>query len=119
MWIDVLIAVAIGIAGETSAYIQRLWVYRRPLYPIVNVLVVFGLVMGSIASLAGHFGLAVVFGLGFGVGLVYELLNFAVLDWWYFPGDRLYALRGKMACAVGVSVGWGLVPAAVVVLRGR
>jgi len=116
---DILIAVAIGIAGEVAAHVQRLWVYRRTLYPVVNVLVVFGIVMGSVASLAGHLGASVVFGLGFAIGLAYELLNFAVLDWWYFPDDRLYLLRGKLACAVGVSVGWGLVPAAVTLLRAR
>jgi hypothetical protein len=41
------------------------------------------------------------------------MLNFARLDWWYFPDDRLLGLQGKIACALGVSIAWGTVPVTV------
>jgi len=115
---SILIGTLIGAASELVAYRQRLWVYRRPIYPILNVLLMFGFVMGSLASLGGGLGLAALFAIGFGVGLAYELLNFAVLDWWFFPGDRLYGLSGREACALGISVAWGGVPVAVALARG-
>jgi hypothetical protein len=113
-----VIAVAIGALSEVMARLARLWLYRRPIYPVLNVLVVFGAVMGGVAMLAPSLGLAGVFGLGFALGLAYEAANLAVLDWWIFPDDRLLFLRGKTACAVGVSVSWGLVPVAVAMCGG-
>jgi hypothetical protein len=113
-----LIALAIGVLSEVVARLARLWLYRRPIYPVLNVLVVFGALMGGVATLAPSLGLAGVFGLGFALGLVYEVANLALLGWWIFPGDRLLFLRGKAACAVGVSVSWGLVPVAVAMLGG-
>ena len=113
-----VIAVAIGALSEAVARLARLWLYRRPIYPVLNVLVVFGAVMGGVAMLAPSLGLAGVFGLGFALGLAYEAANLAVLDWWTFPDDRLLFLRGKTACALGVSVSWGLVPVAVAMLGG-
>ena len=118
MWATYLTAVSIGVASELFAWRQRLWVYRRPLYPLLNVAVMFGLVMGSVAMLVPALGVAVVFALGFAIGLAYEIANLAWLDWWFFPGDRLYGLRGREACATGVSVAWGVVPVAVAVVRG-
>ena len=34
----------------------------------------------------------------------HETLNFARLDWWYFPDDRLLGLQGKTACALGLKI---------------
>ena len=113
-----LIAVAIGALSEMVAHFARLWLYRRPIYPLLNVLVVFGALMGGVATLASSLGLAGVFALGFALGLAYEVANLALLDWWIFPDDRLLFLRGKSACAVGVSLAWGLVPVAVATLGG-
>jgi hypothetical protein len=105
-----LTGMAIGAVSEAGAYWQQLWVYRKPIYPVLNILGMFGLVMGSLAELAPSLGLSGVFAVGFGVGLVYEILNLFYLDWWYFPGDRLGPLRGRRASALGVSVAWGAVP---------
>jgi hypothetical protein len=118
MGMNVLTGILIGLVSEAGARHQRLWVYRRPLYPVLNVIVMFGLVMGSVAELAQAIGLAGAFGAGFAIGLSYELLNLTLLDWWYFPDGCLYMLRGKMACAAGVAVAWGAVPVAIAVVRG-
>jgi len=118
MWATFLTALAIGVACETGAALGRFWVYRRPLYRVLNVVLVFGLVMGGIATLAGRLGLGGVFAAGFSIGLAYEALNLAWLDWWFFPDDRLLVLRGRPACAAGVAVAWGLVPVAIALARG-
>jgi hypothetical protein len=110
---SILVGIGVGVVGEIGAFAQGLWVYRRPLYPVVNVLVMFGLVMGTLARVGAGLGVTGLFGLGFAVGLAYEAANFALLDWWYFPDDRFLGLRGRMACAVGVSLGWGTVPVLV------
>jgi hypothetical protein len=113
-----LIAVIIGAVSELAARVGRLWVYHRPILAVLNIVVVFGLVMGGVALLAPELGVTGVFAVGFAIGLVYELANLAVLHWWFFPDDRLLFLRGRTACAVGVAVAWGVVPAAVARLSG-
>jgi hypothetical protein len=110
---SVLIGIGVGVAGEIGALLGRLWVYRNLLYPVLNVLLMFGLVMGTLAWAGGALGTAALFALGFGIGLLYEMLNFARLDWWYFPDDRLFGFQGKTACALGVSIAWGTVPVTV------
>jgi len=110
---SVLVGIGVGIAGEIGASLRRLWVYRSPVYPVLNVLLMFGLVMGTLAWAGGALGAAGLFALGFGIGLLYEMLNLARLDWWYFPDDRLLGLQGKTACALGVSIAWGTVPVTV------
>jgi hypothetical protein len=109
----VLIGIGVGVAGEIGALLRRLWVYRNPLYQVLNVLLMFGLVMGTLAWAGSALGTPALFALGFGIGLLYETLNFVRLDWWYFPDNRLLGLQGKTACALGVSIAWGTVPVTV------
>lgn len=113
-----LLGVVIGVVGEGAAYLQRLWVYRRPLYPVMNVLVMFGLVMGTLAALTPRLGVLPVFLVAFVVGLTYEVANLRVLHWWTFPGERLYLLRGHAQVVVAISLLWGAVPLLVVALAG-
>jgi hypothetical protein len=109
-----LIAVAIGIIAELSAKAGRFWLYRKPVYPVINVLVVFGVVNGLLlASAVPALGYLPVFLLGWVVGYAYEQLNFVLLSWWDFPDDRFLVFRGRQACAVSVGVLWGLVPVTV------
>lgn len=109
-----LIALAIGIGAEVVARSGRLWLYRKPLYPVINVLAMFGLVHGLwLASAVPVLGYLPVFLLGWSVGYAYELLNFTLLHWWDFPDDRFLVARGKQACALSVGLLWGLVPLTV------
>jgi hypothetical protein len=39
---------AIGVASEVSAFQLRLWVYRSPVYPVLNVLLVFVALLGRL-----------------------------------------------------------------------
>lgn len=111
-----LLAVAIGVVGESAAYLQRLWVYRRLLHPVMNVFLMFGLVMGTLAALIPRLGGPAVFVIAFVVGLAYEIANLRVLHWWTFPGARLYFLHGHAQVVVAISLLWAAVPLLVVAL---
>ncbi len=112
-----LVGVVIGTISEVTARALRFWLYRTPVYPVVNVVLMFGVVMGGLSLLVPRLGLPVVFLLGLAVGYGYEWLNFAALDWWHFPHDRFLAFRGKQGCALSVAVLWGTVPVLNHVLR--
>ena len=105
-----LVGVVVGAVSEIAARAGRFWRYRNPIYPVVNVALMFGVVMGGLSLLVPALGLAVVFPLGMVVGYAYERLNFAALDWWHFPHDRFLAFRGQQGCAISVAVLWGAVP---------
>jgi len=109
-----LVAVAVGLCAEVTARVGRLWLYRSPLYPVANVLVMFGVVQGLfLASLVPVLGAVPVFLAAWAVGYAYEQLNFARLGWWHFPEDRFLCFKGKQACAISVGALWGGVPVAV------
>lgn len=112
------LGVALGAGAEALARALRLWVYRSPVYPVVNVLAMFGVVMGGLSLLATQLGFAALFAIGWAIGFAYEWLNFLALDWWHFPGDRFLVFRGRMACAAAVAALWGVVPVANALLRG-
>jgi hypothetical protein len=103
-------AVAVGILTEAFARIFRLWLYRKPSYPVLNVLLMFGAVMGGLSLAVPALGFLWVFLVAAGIGYGYEQLNFSSLDWWYFPEDRFLVFRGRQACALSVGALWGLVP---------
>jgi len=112
----ILIGIAIGVVGETTARVLGLWRYRAPHYPVLNVLVMFGVVMGALATLITTLSVATVFAIAFGIGLAYEALNLAYLHWWHFPNDRLGPIRGAGACAIAIAVAWGAVPLLIAAL---
>jgi hypothetical protein len=112
-----LVGLLMGVVGECVARAGRLWLYRRPLYPVVNVLGMFGVVMGSLSLLVPSLGAGGVFLLGLALGYGYEWWNLTRLDWWYFPNDRFLVFRGKPSCAVAVAALWGTVPVANDLLR--
>jgi hypothetical protein len=112
-----LCACLVGIATETTARMGRLWIYRRVIYPVTNILVMFGLVMGGLSLTIPALGYFPVLLLVAAIGYGYELLNFAVLEWWDFPRDRFLVFRGRQACALSVGALWGLVPLLTYYLR--
>ena len=106
----IAIGIAVGAVAETAALLLDLWRYRSPLYRVLNVLLVFGVVMGAVATLTPTLGIAAVFAIAFAIGLAYEAANLAWLDWWRFPDDRLGPIRGAAACAAAIAVAWGATP---------
>jgi len=107
---SVLIGMTLGIVIEVCARLLKLWVYRQPQTPALNVIVVAGLIMGTIATFVPRYGMLPVFIVGFAVGLFYETANLSVLKWWDFPDQRMGFIRGHAAIVVVASVGWGLIP---------
>ncbi len=106
----VVIGMLIGTATELVARTFHLWVYHQRWTPVLNVLIVFGLIMGTLASRIRPLGLPVVVGVAVGVGLVYEIANLRVLKWWYFPNERLAFIRGHAAIVLVLALLWGAVP---------
>lgn len=106
----VLISMVFGVVTEVCARLLKLWVYRQPQTPVLNVIVVFGLIMGAIATLVPRYGVLPAFVIGFAVGSAYEVANLVFLKWWDFPGERLGFVRGHAAIVLVMSVCWGVLP---------
>jgi len=116
-WPYALAAIALGLIVELLARMLRLWVYERSWMAGFNVLVVFGLGMGTIASQLPRRGALVALVLGASTGLLYELLNLRVLHWWSFPLQRAGVVRGHAAILALLTLAWGFVPPLAWALR--
>jgi hypothetical protein len=113
----VIIGMVIGAVAEFGAGSLQLWVYRRLHFPIVNVVAVFGIIMGSIAALVPLLGLALAFVIAFAVGLLCEVVNLTRLHWWSFPGERVAFIHGHAAVVVMLALLWGSVPLLIASVR--
>jgi hypothetical protein len=107
-----LISLVLGLVTEVCARLFKLWIYRQPQTLVLNVIVVFGLIMGAVATLVARHGMLPAFVIGCAVGLAYEVANLAFLKWWDFPDERLGFIRGHAAIVLVLSLAWGLVPVA-------
>lgn len=105
-----LSGVVIGSLAELIARTFGLWRYRKPIYPVLNVLLVFGGIMAALSLQIPVHGWPLMVACAFLIGLAYELLDLYVLDWWYFPGERFLLFRGRLGCAIPVAVLWAGVP---------
>ena len=105
-----LVAAGVGVVAEVTARAARFWLYRKPVYPVVNVVVMFGLVMGALATQIHAWGMAPVTLLALAVGYGYEMANFRWLNWWHFPDNRFLVFRGEQGCAIAVACLWAAVP---------
>lgn len=114
-----LLGMAVGVVVEIFAYAANLWNYHKTISPLINILVMFGLIMGALSLLLPALGAGRVFLLGLLIGYAYEWANFLILDWWVFPRDRFLVFRGRQGCAAAVAVTWGLVPLVVAQLAVR
>ena len=106
----ILITASIGVFAEFTAYRFKFWIYRKPHYPVINVLFMFGLLMGVISLAVPVLGWAPIFIVATLIGYGYEKVNFSHLHWWDFPNDQFLFFKGKNACAWAVGCLWGAVP---------
>ena len=114
-----LISAGSGVAIEIAAAVLGLWRYRHPVLPVLNVLIMFGLVHGVL--LAGLVGAQrplsamapVLFMLGALVGLGYEAANHFSLKSWTFGERPLLGVGRDLDKAVLVGVAWGATPVMV------
>ena len=109
-------AVLLGVITEALAYALSLWWYHKAWMRIPNILVVFGLVYGTLSWVTAPWGLLVGFACGAAIGLLYEWVNDRWLKIWHFPGDPWTWLRGRRA-VIGVGLAWGFVPLIVILLE--
>jgi len=106
----IVISTTIGVFAEIAAYGFKFWIYRKPYYPVINVLLMFGLLMGIIGLAVPTVGWVPVFIGATLIGYGYEKVNFSHLHWWDFPNDQFLFFKGKNACAWAVGFLWGSVP---------
>ena len=114
-----LIGMAIGAVTELVARILRLRLYRNAIYPALNILLVFGVIMGGLASasrLLGPLPTALIAG---AIGLAYESANLTWLHWWSFQDEREATAAGRTAIVVLLSVLWAVVPFVTVQAEAR
>ena len=100
----------VGLLCELTARLSKFWLYRKPVYPMLNIILMVGIVMASLSLLCLRSGLLPVFIIAIAIGYTYEKINFSLLHWWDFPGDQFLIFKGKEACATSVAVLWGVTP---------
>jgi hypothetical protein len=105
-----LVSLGLGVAIETVSLALGWWIYHPPWLRVVNVLLVFGIAFGWLASTLAAQPAWRRFAVGAAAGIGYETLNLLVLQAWSFPGDRLLLLHGPLALVLGVGAAWGVVP---------
>ena len=114
----ITISAALAVPVEIAARYFRLWVYTPPWKVLVNVLITVALIYGTLAWLTAGLSLPTQFMCGAGIGIAYEILNFSILNSWYFPEDKCSFLKGKPALVVGVGLAWGVYPTLTNLLIG-
>lgn len=112
-----LAAMFVGMVAEALARLSNAWRYRRRGFVVVNLLVMYGVIQGSLAASVSRRGILVAAGLGAMAGLLYEIINLRWLHWWSFPGQRMVVVRGHLAILAVLTVLWGLVPPIAWALR--
>lgn len=107
-WPFLLVGAVVGCGAELVAWRLKLWQYRSVLTPWVNVLFMFGVVMGWVAS-TSHSDVLKFAVAGF-IGLSYELMNACIWRAWFFPDERLGPFRGYSAISLALGTAWAAVP---------
>lgn len=117
-----LAALLLGVACEQAARALRLWVYARPLYPIVNVVVAFGLVQGlGVAwTVGGKQAIGqiapVLFMVGAVVGIALEGVNLYWLGAWSWPRKSIIGITRPIDKAAFIGVMWGFAPVVTAII---
>jgi hypothetical protein len=109
-------ALCLGAFCEMIARFFKLWRYRRPVFALVNILIVFGLIQGlAVARLIGGgqnlLAITPVLFMGGAIaGLLVEGLNERRLKAWDWPQGALCGVRRPIDKAALIGVAWGFVP---------
>lgn len=114
-------AVGIGLFVEAIARAFKVWTYRSPLFLMINVVVVFGLLQGYGVGwiIGGHGALRgvfpVLFMVGAVLGVLIEGLNQYWLHAWSWSDRPLFGIRRAIDKSAFSGVAWGLTPLFTVV----
>lgn len=100
----------VGLICELTARLGKFWLYQKPIYPLLNILLIFGIVMGALSLLVPRSGFLPIFIVATAIGYAYEKINFSYLHWWAFPQNKFLGFNGQEACARSVALLWGVTP---------
>jgi len=109
-------AVGIGLVVEAIARAFKLWSYRSPLFLVVNIVAVFGLIQGYGVGwiIGGHGALRgvfpVLFMVGAVLGILIEGLNQYWLHAWSWSDRPLFGISRAIDKSAFVGVAWGFAP---------
>jgi hypothetical protein len=114
-------ALGIGVAVETLAGVLKIWIYRSPLFRVINVIAVFGLLqgygvgwlIGGREAMRGVF--PVLFMVGAVLGILVEGLNEFWLRAWSWSDRPLLGITRSIDKSAFIGVAWGLTPLFTVV----
>jgi hypothetical protein len=115
-------ALGIGLLVEAIAGAFKVWTYRSPLFLLVNIVVVFGLVQGYGVGwiIGGHGALRgvfpVLFMVGAVLGILIEGLNQYWLHAWSWSDRPLFGISRAIDKSAFVGVAWGFTPLFTVLL---
>ncbi len=115
-------ALLIGLICEQLARTMRLWRYKKPYYPILNVLIAFGLVQGlGVAwTIGGRQEIGkiapVLFMAGAVVGIAMEGANEYWLQAWSWSHRPIIGITRSIDKAAFVGAMWGFAPVATVII---
>jgi hypothetical protein len=112
-WQFIALGILLGALVEAIAWLFRLWEFRRRIFVLVAVVVMYGLVMGSLAALTPRGAWLRVFVIAALVGLVVELWNLQFAHWWRFPDGQPDQGRRRAVMIVVLGLLWGVVPLAI------
>jgi hypothetical protein len=117
-----LAALLIGLISEEAAGIMRLWTYKKPFYPLMNVVIAFGLVQGlGVAwTIGGKQQVGqiapVLFMVGAVVGIAMEGANEYWLGAWSWTTKPIIGITRPIDKAAFIGVMWGFAPVVTVVI---
>ncbi len=105
-----LVCLALGVVTETLSRALRLWRYPRAWFRVVSVVVVFGLVFGSLSSAVAQQPVLVRFAAGAVLGCLYEAANLLWLRLFTFQ-EPLSLIRSRTILILLAGIPWGVLPA--------
>lgn len=104
------IALLIGVGNEVTAAATGVWTYTPWYMTFVNCVLMFGMIMAWVAARWYEDSLAVVYGVGAGIGLAYEFVDEAFLHWAHLANDRFLFFPGLVSSRIAIGFLWGVVP---------
>ncbi len=112
-WRCVALGIALGALVESTAWLFRLWEFRARWFRLLAILLLYGVIMGSLAAYAWHGNWLQAFVLAALTGLVAELWNLHFGRWWRFPDGRDDHGSTRAAMVMVLAMLWGTVPLAI------
>ncbi|GIW45311.1 MAG: hypothetical protein KatS3mg077_2593 [Candidatus Binatia bacterium] len=112
-WRCAALGIVLGMLVETAAWLFRLWEFRRRTTRFVTIVLMYGLVMGSLAAQVQPGRWLAIYTLAALIGLSVELWNLQFGRWWRFPDGHDDHGARRAAMVLVLAALWGVVPLAI------